>query len=271
MSVDRGFEAATELVAEFLDEIGYSEYRLIELPSQSASDPGQDGESDGQGGSDSGTAEGDDGAPDQNVRMVAVEAEAGPNFNILARPEDRHFTVQSSYDLWRDIASYLNENQVERLATEVPDEGFADDHRIRQLGPPPVDELDSDELHRRLATVEILDRISDDGRKEMIYQLSEILTRGEVKHVVNSLGRTGSVTGFVAYYKIFPYDDRFDVSRLNDVIERVRMTTHQGELFLRYAMDLDVDMTQSTGGDVPAESLNEDRRSVPDVGGQIGQ
>jgi hypothetical protein len=47
------------------------------------------------------------------------------------------------------------------------------------------------------------------------------------------------------------------------------MTTHQGELFLKYAMDLDVDMTQATGGDVPRENLTEDRRSVPELGGQI--
>jgi hypothetical protein len=269
MSSDREFEAATELVAELLGDVGYSEYELIELPSQSASEAEQDGESNGHDGSVSETAKGDDAVPDQNVRMIAVTAETGPNFNVLAWPDDRYFTVQSSYDLWRDIASYLNEDQVKQFAAEPPDDGFADDHRIRQLGPPPLEELDPDELMRRLATIEILDRISDDGRKEMIYQLSEILTRGEVKHVVNSLDRTGGVTGFVAYYKIFPYDDQFGISRLNDVIERVRMTTHQGKLFLKYAMDLNVDMTQTTGGDVPTENLGEDHRSVPEVGGQI--
>lgn len=224
-----------------IQDIGYEDTHLEELPPLPG--PGSDSKEDVK---ESPEVDQED-LPARCV--IVVDAAAGPDFVLFAHETERYIEVQSTYALWRDIADAISE---ERAETLVPD-GMLDDvpegHPIRSVLPPHQIEGD-DNIRIPMAALELLEETELDVRKEIVYQLSEIFTTAEVKHIVDSPSDTGAPHGFNVYYKIFPYESEFSIRELNEVIERVRMAAHRGTMFLRYVFNLGVDISRTTAGDV---------------------
>jgi len=244
--VDSTLDETVGDVAQLIQDIGYPELEVEDVTM-----PASDGEED---------------EPPLDRRVILVNVPVGPSFVVLAAEDDRYFRVQTSYALWREMADAISVDQARDLVPGELREEIPEDHPVRQTVHP--DELEEEEDRLPiLAAFKVLDDLDEEVRKEVTYQLSEIFTNAEVKHVVDSTADDGSVTGFTAYYRIFPYESEFGIRELNDVIERVRMAAHRGELFLRYAFNLGVDIGKTTAGD-PSDPTNTDRDAHPSTLGE---
>lgn len=244
------FEDAVRQLAEQVQDIGYEDVEIEQLQTS------QPSESDGD----------NDATPDEAVPerfVILVETTAGPDFVLLASEDERYVEVQSTYSLWHDIAEEISEDHaIELVPDEVLDD-LSDDHPINDLLY--VEEIEDREVLRRpVAALELLEQADKEVRKEIVYQLSEIFTNAEVKHVVDSPSETGAPHGFNVYYKIFPFEDSFTLDELNSTVERVRMAAHRGTLFLRYAFNLGVDISRTTSGNLKADPKPPSRDTMAD-------
>lgn len=165
---------------------------------------------------------------DDAVVLMVTEA-VGPDYVVICPQESKYFIIQSGYNLFGDIYEHVSEEKAREYFEEKEVDGGSEDLRVG-------------------ATVEILNSISKDEKKDLIYQLTEIFTDAAVKYQVNQIDG-GGISEFDVRYRIFPYADDFTITRLNDVIERVRMATQQGRLYLRYSFQLGVDFQEDTVGD----------------------
>jgi hypothetical protein len=222
------FKSTVETVEQLVRDIGYTD-----TTQQDVSPPGT-GES----------------SNDQTRRTaIFVNTDVGPDFVVSADETERYFDVQSSYALWIEIASALSETRVvglvpDDIAAEVPD-----DHPAGMYAPEEI--LNDDDLRRPvLAAFELLNDVDREVRKDIVYQLTEIFTNANVRHVVDSPSESGAVHEFTVFYRCFPYEEDFEIRRLNATVERVRMATHRGTLFPRYVFDLGVDISKATAGEV---------------------
>lgn len=244
------FNTTVDQLEQQVHDIGYEDTDIRQLPS-----PETEPESDGDDDSGNGTLE---------RCVILIDTAAGPEFVLFVSEDQRYVEVQSSYALWQDIAEAISEERAEELAPDTLVNNVPDDHPIRSMLPP--DLINNNEgIRGPIAALELLEEASSEVRKEIVYQLSEIFTSAEVKHVVDSPSDTGAPHGFNVYYKIFPYEDDFSIRELNEVIERVRMAAHRGTLFLRYAFNLGVDISRTTAGDIEEEPVPPTNGIDPDV------
>lgn len=230
------FEETTEDIAELLKEFGGG----VDLFEFDADTPAEDSES-------------------ERGRLVKVDEPVGPDYAVLAKEGQRFFTLQSQYQLWRDVAEELTTDDVEQFA---PD-SIEDTHPVREVVPG-FDELDEPDQRRCAATVNLLDSLPAAKRRNLILQLTAVFTRAGLKHSVGAVKAGSGVTGFTVFHRIFPYESDFSISRLNETVERVRMAAHMGELLLKYTFNLPVDLTGSWSGDVtdPGELPTRATRTV---------
>lgn len=239
--MESDFEDVIDRVAQQVRDIGYENAELEELPAPSPSEGGAEQEESSE--------------EEQERRIILVNAEVGPDFILIAEENTRYVEVRSSYALWSEIAEALDESKAKELVSDELQENVPDDHPIRSILPPDFIEESGEELQQPLAAFKILQQADSEVRKEIVYQLSEIFTSAEVKHIVDSPGETGAPHGFQVYYKIFPYEEEFSIRELNEAIEQVRMASHRASLFLRYAFNLGVDINKETAGEIDG-SLN---------------
>jgi len=231
-------EDTVDDVEELIQAIGYPETNRVELP------PPREKQSDG----DSGTSESEE-SPGE---VIVTEVDAGPNFAVIARRSEAYFEVQSTYPLWQDLATALSPKEAEEVVPKSIQEEVPEDHPARSEVP--LDDLDDEDKRLQvLGAFELLRRVDIDVRKELVYQLSKIFTRAEVKHIVNSPDKEAAPHEFIVQYKIFPYANRFGFKELNETVEKVRMAAHRGTLYLRYAFNLGVDIDRNTAGDVESD------------------
>jgi len=230
-----------DTIEEYVQGIGYPNTEQIELPP-----PPEEGEDRSR-------------PPESGMQVIIVDVETGPSFTVIAKPETEYFKIQSTYPLWQDLAEALTPDAAKEF---IPDEIQADipeDHPIRsELAKGALE--DEEHRLRALGAFELLRRVDLDIRKDLVYQLSRIFTRAEVKHFVGSPDSEAAPHEFMVEYKIFPYSDQFGYRELNDAIERVRMAAQRGTLYLRYAFNLGVDLEGSTAGEID---------SNPDPPGEI--
>lgn len=228
------FDEAVEEVQTLIEAIGYEETQVCEL--EEPSDNGTD-------------AEGDELAPREKV--ILASAQAGPNFVVFATESERSFRLQSSYALWRDLADALPDEKIEEYVSDDLREEIPEDHPVRLAVHPEELEEDQERKLAILAAFEILDQANNQIRKELVYQLSDMFTSAEVKHIVDSPTEEGVPHGFTVYTRIFPYEeDGLRIRDLNESIEQVRMASHRATLFMRYAFNLGVDITRTTTGSI---------------------
>jgi hypothetical protein len=199
----------------------------------------------------------------QSLRKVIVaNTVAGPEFAVVAEEGASYFQVQASYQLWDDFAEALSSDKVSELLTDELRNGVPDGHPAQASVPPKLLQ-DPDKREPILAAFEYLDNLDQDLETELIFRLTEIFARAEVKHVIDSTAPDGGVTGFTVFYKIFPYESDFGLRTLNEVVEQVRMATHHGSLFLRHTFNIGVDISKNTAGD-PASPSVPDATTPPD-------
>lgn len=167
---------------------------------------------------------------DENPILFKLTERNGPNYIVICFPDLQFFEVRSGYNLAEDIFENISEEKALEYFEEQADE-----------------ETDSEKLRRR-ATEALLNGTTNQDKRDIIYQLTEIFTDAAVKYEVRQMDG-GGISSFETRYKIFPYEDNFGISRLNDKIERVRMATQQGRIYLRYAFQLGVDFQEETAGD----------------------
>jgi hypothetical protein len=192
-----------------------------------------------------------------SYRFISVETDVGPDFVILVREGDGFCRLQAEYNLWADVASQVSEDQIEKLVDPEEVKEIPEDHVIREF-PVNLEELEEQQIKELLAAAAILTEVGQEARQETIYQLTDIFTSAEVKHVIDSTPDSKGLTAFTVYHKIFPQEDDFSLSRLNDAVERIRMSAHRGEIFLRYAFGLGVDMDRH-----PADEIENSFESPP--------
>lgn len=222
MTDSESFEKATDQVAELLDEFGGE----VELYKFDVDAPVDDSES-------------------KRGRLVKVDEPVGPDYTVVAREEQRFFTLQSRYQLWDDIAEELTTDDVNRLSSDP----VGETHPVREIVPG-FGEHDEPTQRRCAAAVEVLDSLSAANRRDLILQLTAVFTRAGLKHSVGAVESGGGITGFTVFHRIFPYEQEFSISGLNETVERVRMAAHMGELLLKYTFDLPVDLAGNWSGDV---------------------
>jgi len=190
-------------------------------------------------------------------KVIVADTVAGPEFAVVAEEGAPYYQVQASYQLWDDFAKALPADKVTELLTDELRNEVPDGHPARASVPPKLLK-DPDERDPILAAFEYLDDFDQDLQTELVFRLTEIFTRAEVKHVIDSTAPDGGVTGFTVFYKIFPYESDFGLRTFNEVVEQVRMAAHHGSLFLRHTFNLGVDINKNTAGDPT-------RPSVPDA------
>lgn len=231
-------EDTVDYVEELVQDIGYPETNRLELP------PPPEEQSDG----DSDTSE----SAESPGEVIVAETDAGPNFAIIARRDEAYFEVQSTYLLWQDLATALSPEKAGEVIPESIQEEVPENHPVRSEMR--LDDLDDEDQQLEvLGAFELLRRVDIDVRKELVYQLSKIFTRAEVKHIVNSPDDEAAPHEFTVQYKVFPYADQFGIRELNETVEKVRMAAHRGTLYLRYVFNLGVDIDRNTAGDVESD------------------
>lgn len=232
------FETTVDEVEDLVKGIGYSETDRVEIPS-----PPEERSEDEANNSD---------VPESLGEVIIVEVNAGPNFIVIAQKSRAYFEIQSSYPLWQDLATALTSEEAREIVPESLQEEVPEDHPVNaEIQLENLD--DADERIQVLGAFELLRRVDLEVRKELVYQLSKIFTRAEVKHIVNSPDEKAAPHEFTVKYKIFPYDNQFGPQELNEMVEKVRMAAHRGTLYLRYAFNLGVDIDRNTAGDVDTE------------------
>ena len=179
---------------------------------------------------------------EDEVTFWIIRASSGPGPDVAFVGDEREsfVKVHSNYNFWADVAERLSDEQLNDLLEENTHEDVHEDHPVREL-PVYWDELTGGEKRELLGAVEILSNLDNETYDDIIYQLTDILTTAEVKHVMDALDVENSIIGFQVYHKIFPQEENFDRYRLNQAIEKVRMSRHRGEIFLRYSFGMDVD------------------------------
>jgi len=232
------FVETTESLESALHDIGYTETQIID----STDDPAD--------------TDVDEEGVDQRL-VVLVNADAGPDFVIVAEKSNEFFQVQSTYGLWKELADQLSQEQIDELVPDEYVDELPEEHPVRAQVPPELRKEDDERL-AITAAFELLENLDVDTRRKLIYRLSDIFTTAETKHVVDSTSPDGGVSGFTAFYKIFPYEEQFSLQELNDVVERVRMSTHRATMFLRYSFNIGVDISRSTAGDATDPSVPEE-------------
>lgn len=242
MTESNSFEDTTELVAAFLDDFSDS----VELYEFDTEAPEKDVES-------------------ERRRLIRVTEPVGPEYTVVATEESRYFRLQSQYELWRDVANVLSQDSIDEYVSDV----IEDSHPVRSIVPG-FDELEQTEQRRFAASMEILDSIPSESRRNIILQLTEVFTRAGLKHSVGAVREGSGITSFTVFHRIFPYEEEFSISQLNEAVERVRMTAHMAELLLKYTYNLPVDITGSESGDVtdPGRLPTQTTRTV-DLGSEV--
>ena len=218
MTDGESFEEATDTVAEFLSVFG-GEVEPYDLETDEDAVRG---------------------------RLIRVEEPVGPDYTVIATEGDRFFRLQATYSLWADIADNLSESDVDEYAPST----VGDSHPVQSVVPGIEDRFDEAEQRRLAAAVEVLDALPSESRRDLILQLTGVFTRAGLKHSVSAVREGSGITEFTVYHRLFPYEDDFSISRLNDTVERVRMAAHMGELLLKYTFNLPVDITGTESGDV---------------------
>lgn len=232
------FVNTVDAVEELVQAIGYSETDRLELP------PAPERQSD----SDTENVE----PPESPGEAVVAGTDTGPDFAVIARKSEAYFEVQSTYLLWQDIANELSPEKAKEIIPKNIREEVPEEHPVRNEVV--VEEFDDEDQRLQvLGAFELLRGVDIEVRKELVYQLSKVFTRAEVKHIVNSPDEKAAPHEFTVQYKIFPYDDDFGLKELNETVEKVRMAAHRGTLYLRYAFNLGVDIDRNTAGDVGSD------------------
>jgi len=235
---EEDFAETVDAVEELVQGIGYHKTDRVELPpppekqSESDTENAEPAESPGE--------------------VVVATTDAGPNFAVIARKSEAYFEVQSTYHLWQDIANALSPEKATEIIPESMLEEVPEEHPARNEVV--LEEFDDEDQRLQvLGAFELLRGVDIEVRKELVYQLSKIFTRAEVKHIVNSPDEKAAPQEFTVQYKIFPYDDDFGFKDLNETVEKVRMAAQRGTLYLRYAFNLGVDIDRNTAGDVGSD------------------
>jgi hypothetical protein len=218
MTDGESFEEATDTVAEFLSVFG-GEVKPYDLETD------------------------EDGV---RRRLIRVEEPVGPSYTVIATEGERFFRLQATYRLWEDVADSLSETDIDEYAPST----VGDSHPVQSVVPGVEDRFDGEEQRRLAAAVEVLDALPSESRRDLILQLTGVFTRAGLKHSVSAVREGSGITEFTVYHRLFPYEDSFSISRLNDTVERVRMAAHMGELLLKYTFNLPVDITGTESGDV---------------------
>jgi hypothetical protein len=181
--------------------------------------------------------------------IVLVDVDAGPSFIVRLEEGDHFATVQSTYELWRDIADRLTTEQATELVPEDLRSELPEEHSAVDILPPHMLN-DKQERLPAIAAIGLLTDVSIDMRREIVYQLTEIFTAAAVKHMVNSPTTKAAPHEFSVFAKVFPTEEAYSLQTLNETVEQVRMAAHRGEQFLRYSFKLGVDIAEETAGDV---------------------
>lgn len=193
-----------------------------------------------------GTESGDDFFQPHQYIIIA-ETSVGPNFTVRAVEGDAYFDVLANFSLVPAVAKFYDDGDYDHVDVE----DLPDDHPLfLNFQQEQLEEMDTDIVSRVVEAVEALNNLDEEIKGEIIYQLTEIFTTASVKYVVHSTRKDGKggIKGFKVFYRIFPYEDDFNLSTLNDVVERVRMATQRGKIFLKYSFQLDIDFGETTGG-----------------------
>lgn len=221
------FIEATERIESCLCSIAGEDH--VERRQIDVEQSGSDKESEKQ--TDSVPAAEEDSQDETDVPLLLeVTESSGPDYVVICIPRTRFFQIRSGYNLFGDLFKNISEKKAQEYFEEELDE-----------------DVGLEELRRR-ATEEVLNGTTKQDRRDIIYQLTEIFTDATVKYEVKQI-EGGGICSFETMYKVFPYEDSFNISSLNDKIEQVRMPTQQGRIYLRYAFQLGVDFQEETAGD----------------------
>lgn len=264
------FDETVELVLDMLEQLDTESVELHEIEEQ-RDDTVQSGsetqgpsthserdEADAQDGESDQFEEADtsESLPEKAVHqphqyIIRVETPVGPDYVVRAVEGEAYFDIIADYNLVWDIASFYNSDTLDTVSIDELDSDhplFLDFPREQLVK---MEEEDGSEVVDRLyKAYNALDNLDDDVKADIIYQLTEIFTTSPVKYVVESTRENGKggTKGFQVFYRIFPYDDKFNLADLNDVVEQVRMATQRGKIFLKYSFQLDIDFGEETGG-----------------------
>lgn len=183
---------------------------------------------------------------------------------------DRYFYVSFHYDLIIDLALELRPSRI----TEIREAKWAREYSeqdIRRHVPDDVELVDGPE-HQNLegeseprlsrdaiaAALDFVNNVDSDLNEEIVYNLVDIFSRVPVKFRVHSNENYDGLTGLTVRNRIFPYEESFSISKLNNAIVEVKAPGQMGMLFYQKAFGL------NTRDDKPkSESDGPNRPKIP--------
>lgn len=260
------FEETVEQVYEMLERLDTEAVEQHEVPEQGNPPEERDPETqDSQKalerntGVESNSEEGDDADIESSSEVteyqphqyiIHAKTPVGPDYVVRAVEGEAYFDVIADYSLVPDIADFYDSDELKDVSVADLDPNHPLFLEISRESAEELEEADEEPIARLYTAVEALDNLEEDIKADIIYQLTDMFTTAPVKYVVTSTREDGKggIKGFEVFYRIFPYEDSFRLSDLNETIEQVRMATQRGKIFLKYSFQLDVDFGEETGG-----------------------
>jgi len=134
--------------------------------------------------------------------------------------------VTFSYRLSADLANQLSEEEARDLVE--------------------AESISEEETKERRAAKNIIDSLSKEDNEEILFRLTE--AGSNVFHETVTTEK-GNIDGFRLFDQIFPYEDDFSHSDVNDTLRRV---VSQGKLsmrFLQYAFGIEIGESENEDAD----------------------
>lgn len=166
------------------------------------------------------------GPDEQGTYRIEISRNESTKFVIRADPGIRPFVVSTSYHLTSDLASQLSEGDVNELVDR--------------------ENISEDETKEQRAAKNIINSLSKEDNEEILFRLTEA---GLNVYSGTYTTSKGNIDGFYLFDSIFPYEDDFSISDLNNTLRRVSSQGKLSTRFLQYAFGIEIGDSENEDDD----------------------
>jgi len=184
---------------------------------------------------------------------VVPEKGEGPIYHVVGFPQDRFFKIECHYSLVGAIASELTEKTATEILAEYPID-YEEEYLTQFLREP-----DDEDLQCVAAAIGWLESLDSDQVDQIVYSLSETFASAPIKFRIHTTPSGEGIIGFQTHEKIFPYESDFSIRQFNKSVERVRLPTYLGRLYLKMTFNLGInDARENTNREIGPQTAGDD-------------
>jgi len=155
---------------------------------------------------------------ERTVRGFTIAESNEASLKVLTSTEIESFSIRFEYDLVADIANRMSEDAAQKYVGEEPSE-------------------DSDQSIETTAAQNLLKEIDIEQRRNILYQLHDIINSPRVWSELEFLGED-TVSGFRVRGRLYPYDHDVSVWDYEKQLSHVVSPANRGQAFLLYTLNL---------------------------------